>query len=180
VYVTDDEDEDEFLDEILFRIDVSSGNRTIVSDNSIGAEPRFDKLGIGIDVNAFGRVLVSAQTRVLSVDPSSGIRTLVSGEAMGSGPNFNSAVGLAYDPFSQSVLLSDFGAQALFRVHPVTGDRTILSDNLHGLGPSFVGPRGIAVVPLLISEPSSQAIAVCGICSIAFLYALQRKLLMSN
>ena len=40
-----------------------------------------------------------------------------------------------------SLVVIDFGLEAVIRVDPVSGDRTIISDEGTGSGPGFVGPR---------------------------------------
>ncbi|MFV1967442.1 MAG: hypothetical protein ACC628_18590 [Pirellulaceae bacterium] len=173
IFVMDDEGDGETLEDMLFRVDPSTGKRTIVSDNSIGGEPRFDRLGVGIDLDDAGNVLVVSSNQVLAVDPTTGIRTLVSGGPVGSGPSFDSAFGLDYDPFSGRILIADASGSVL-SVDPATGDRVVLSGSGVGDGPNFVAPHAVAVVPFLIAEPSSTILALCGLCgAVLLIYRLQ-------
>ena len=57
-----------------------------------------------------------------------------------------------------TILLTDFGTNAVFEIDPATGNRTILSGDGRGAGPSLVAPAGIAVLPngeLLVSAAGS-------------------------
>jgi len=63
---------------------------------------------------------------------------------IGSGPGFLSPFGIAVEA-DGSLVVVDFGLDAVLRVDQVSGDRTIISDASIGSGPGFVGPVGIAV-----------------------------------
>jgi len=63
---------------------------------------------------------------------------------IGSGPGFLSPFGIAVEA-DGSLVVVDFGLDAVVRVDPVSGDRTIISNASIGSGPGFVGPVGVAV-----------------------------------
>ena len=63
---------------------------------------------------------------------------------IGSGPGFLSPFGITVEA-DGSLVVVDFGLDAVVRVDQVSGDRTIISDASIGSGPDFVAPVGIAV-----------------------------------
>jgi len=150
----------------LFRVNSSTGVRTIVSDFGNGALGTTGVRPSGITIDASGNILVtdpSAGTASYSacsssgcgalfrVDPSTGVRTVVSdfGNAA-QGPLGIIPQGLAIDA-SGNILVIDEGAGtlfagALFRVNPSTGLRTVVSD----FGNSILGPTGLDPTALFI------------------------------
>ena len=71
----------------VIRVDPVSGDRTILSDASIGSGPGFVS-PFGIAVEADGGLVVRdfGLDAVVRVDPVSGDRTLISDPSIGSGP----------------------------------------------------------------------------------------------
>jgi len=65
-------------------------------------------------------------------------------DSIGSGPGFVTPRGIAVEA-DDSLVVVDFGLNAVVRVDQVSGDRTIISDASIGSGPGFVAPRGIVV-----------------------------------
>jgi len=65
-------------------------------------------------------------------------------DSIGSGPGFVTPFGIAVEA-DGSLVVADFGLDAVVRVDPVSGDRTIISDDSIGSGPGFEAPFGIAV-----------------------------------
>ncbi len=150
----------------LFRVNSSTGVRTIVSDFGNAALGTTGVRPSGITIDASGNVLVidpSAGTASYSacsssgcgalfrVDPFAGVRTVVSdfGNAA-QGPLGVIPEGVAIDA-SSNIMVIDEGAGtlfggALFRVNPSTGLRTIVSD----FGNSILGPTGLDPVALFI------------------------------
>ena len=122
-------------DGVLFRVNPTTGSRTVLSDfgdtnqGSLGAFP------FGLALDALGDILVidsSAGTNgdgaLFRVNPTTGNRTLVSDFGDNAqGPLGSSPNGVALDA-SGSILVTDNSVDALFRVNSATGNRTILSD----------------------------------------------------
>jgi cysteine-rich repeat protein/uncharacterized repeat protein (TIGR03803 family) len=146
---------------LLFRVNLATGARTILSDFSqIAQGPRAADPS-DVEVEANGSLLVVESTLGITVnqgllfrvDPVSGVRTVLSdfGNAA-QGPLGRHPFGVAVEP-SGSVLVVDNVAGTnnrgtLFRVDPTTGMRTVLSDfGLPGSGPIGAEPVGVTMYP---------------------------------
>jgi hypothetical protein len=80
----------------LFKIDPTTGDRSILSGQGVGSGPGMDGANdIGL-APALNRIFVSAGTAhsIIEVDRSSGNRTLVTGPGRGRGPTLEHPVGL--------------------------------------------------------------------------------------
>ena len=139
----------------LFRINLSNGNRTLVSDfgnagqGSLGSDP------VGLAIESSGNVLVTdfdigPLGILFRVDPATGTRTIVSdfGSA-GQGSLGEDPIGVAIDA-SGNALVTDFDAGtgdagALFSVNPSTGARTLVSDFGDGQAPAGAEPNYLAI-----------------------------------
>ncbi|HVU87161.1 MAG TPA: PEP-CTERM sorting domain-containing protein [Pirellulales bacterium] len=124
----------------LLEIDPATGNRTVISDNSIGTGPSLyynyvSDIGIDfpaipyISYQADGSLLVtvaspnsSTGSALLRVDPATGDRTLVSDELANSGPP---VYYVAARDFGNSILVG--GPQGTALIDPATGNRTAFS-----------------------------------------------------
>jgi uncharacterized repeat protein (TIGR01451 family) len=132
----------------LFRVDPTTGNRTLLSDFGNPAQGATGSAPSYVDVDASGNILVTdhffavREGLLFSVDPTTGVRTILSdfgdpaqGE-LGENPN-----GVAADVGNILVIDNDAGTDsrgALFNVDPATGARTIGSD----FGDRTQGARG--------------------------------------
>jgi hypothetical protein len=127
----------------VIAIDLSSGDRTILSDGATGSGPQLQNSdGIAVDGT---RALVTDGNlaAILAVDLSSGDRTILSDAATGTGPNLAAPFAIIVDGVRALVL--DSSLQAIVAVDLATGDRTILSDPATGTGPFFQISGGIAL-----------------------------------
>jgi hypothetical protein len=63
---------------VLFRVDSTNGNRTIMSGNGVGTGPTFEA-PLGLAVQGTGSIAVgdAGLERVLQVDPNTGNRTVL-------------------------------------------------------------------------------------------------------
>lgn len=135
----------------LVRIDPVTGDRTIISDDSLGSGPSFS-YPTDIDMAPNGDLLVINQNDnrfLLRVDPATGNRTVVSGNGFsgpGAGPNFSVPYGISQ--LGNQILVS-YSLQLVGRlgsVDPASGNRTILSGyGSPGAGPVLKAPVGLAV-----------------------------------
>lgn len=148
----------------VFRVDPSTGQRTMLSDfgdssqGPLGLDPSW------IHVDTAGNVLVSEANAptfsgsLVSVDPSTGQRTILSDFGdIGQGPLGGDPEGLHTDT-SGKVLVVDLNAGtaiqgALFSVDPTNGQRTTISD----FGNAAQGPMGLSPIGLDI-DPSGIAV----------------------
>jgi hypothetical protein len=107
----------------LFHVDVATGDRTLVSDGTIGAGPEFNSsCSLALDPLGTG-YLVTGVRNVLAVDPATGDRTEISGANRGEGIRLTIIEfgGLLTD---QSMLVIDPFLQNTILVDLATGDRT--------------------------------------------------------
>jgi hypothetical protein len=119
----------DFLSPAIFRVDLLSGDRSILSDANHGDGPNFT-LPTGIAVDRDGTLIVTNAgletgkgAAVMAVDPVTGDRKIISDEQRGSGPSlFNPELGIV-GPMG-NVALRDFGA--VWAVDKATGDRSVL------------------------------------------------------
>jgi hypothetical protein len=158
----------------LVLIDPTTGNRSILSDNSHGAGMPFSQ-PVGVSVTANGDLLVTdmgagngpmpvddvtsqpppTPARVYLVDPSTGNRTVLSQDSMtgittpyaaiGSGPMFNGPA--VARQVGDQILVTDgqLGAARLMTIDPNTGNRAFVSGGGVGIGPGLFSPGGIQV-----------------------------------
>ncbi|MFV1967541.1 MAG: hypothetical protein ACC628_19100 [Pirellulaceae bacterium] len=162
IFAVDDGSSGEEGPELLFHVNPTTGDRTIVSGMSVGDGPRLSSPEEAV-VDANGNLLVISDifslvsdAAVLRVDPSSGDREIFTGAPVGDGPLFDDLDDIAID-LNGNVVLVDFDRNAIFRVDAMTGDRTILSDSSVGSGPEFVHLRSLAIVP--VPEPGTLTFA---------------------
>lgn len=143
------------------KIDLSTGDRSLISGMGAGSGPEFTRLGGGHFVSDSKLIVPDSQGLIFEVDLTSGHRSILSGGMHGSGPAFAIpsdltvlangdiyAIDALYD-FSNLVL-----EERLFKVDPVTGIRTIVSVIPW---PDRLGERIITEgdSSLLISSPGS-------------------------
>jgi outer membrane protein assembly factor BamB len=111
----------------VFRVNPSTGERTIITDPSMGSGPSLSNFR-RLAVTASGALVVPdiALNAVLRVDPTTGERRLISGNSVGRGPAFGGPHGIAVQA-DGTLVVTDFLLNAIIRVDPVTGDRVIVS-----------------------------------------------------
>ena len=142
----------------LFRVNPTTGNRTVLSDfgNSAQGTLGFDPYGVVVD--ASGNILVidldagtNGRGALFRVNPSTGSRTVISdfgNNAQGTLGNNPTGVALGS---SGTILVIDQTAGtsfsgALFGVNPSNGNRTMISDfGNSAQGPLGLNPTGVAL-----------------------------------
>jgi hypothetical protein len=128
----------------LLKVDLNTGNRTIVSDLDTGTGPGFGiPIAIALDVEN-NRVLVandSLDPSVLAVDLATGDRSILSENlSVGQGADFGSPQSLVVHSASDSALVVDSELAALLAVDFATGNRIVISDSDTGTGTNFSSP----------------------------------------
>ncbi len=128
----------------LFRIDPSTGDRTLIT-NRIGGVPRQiardDEGNLLLTLSEPSLPIVlrfEIRTGDLFIVSSSGSPIDPDVPVIGSGPVFLGPVGLVRETSGQ-LLVGDQPSATVFRVDPASGDRTIVSGPSRGDGPSFTG-----------------------------------------
>ena len=141
----------------LFRVDATSGVRSLVSDFGNAAQGPQGASPQGLALEAGGTVLVidfdagtGANGALFRVDAASGVRSLVSdfGNAA-QGPLGEDPIGVALEA-GGAVLVIDIDAEtgfgALFRVDAASGVRSLVSDFGNAVqGPQGANPIGLAL-----------------------------------
>lgn len=150
----------------LIRIDPATGDRAIISSDTVGTGP-WATLGTALAREPDGNLLVSDADApaLLRVNPATGVRTTVSSDSVGSGPTIVTIGGLLVD-VDGSILMTDAGDTPaggdpdgrVLRVDPASGDRTTVTSNSAPAGdPELAFPYGLAIVPSPAVPPPSYA-----------------------
>lgn len=143
------DEETQIPEQRLLTVDLSSGDRSILSDASIGAGPDLivDR-GSAYDA-ANNRLFISSDDVVMQVDASSGDRSIIASAAIGSGINLVSAQDIVIDSDNNRLLINDRGLDAIVAVDISNGDRSLISGDTGGLargnGPLFSENFGLLV-----------------------------------
>ncbi len=121
--------DDAGVDSGIFAVDLSTGDRTVISDSSTGSGTNFfNPQDIVLDSNN-NRVLVTDITldAIVAVDLSTGNRAVISNDSTGSGMNFNTPRSIVLDSNNNRALVADSGLNVVFVVDLATGERAIAS-----------------------------------------------------
>jgi hypothetical protein len=160
----------------LFRVDLATGVRTLVSDFGDNSQGPRGHSPTNVALGGLGQILVTdhragtmageddGRGALFQVDPATGVRTIVSDFGnIAQGPLGSEPLGVALEA-SDQLLVADGTANvgpspiilgALFRVDPTTGVRTVVSDFGDGSqGPLGHTPTGVAI------EASNQILAL--------------------
>lgn len=144
---------DEFLNAI-FQVDIATGNRTIISDDSNGTGPSLAS-PVRIIIASGNSLLVADSNNsvnsngsIIDVDPTNGNRTIISDETTGSGDILYSMKDMVLDSVNNRVIVTDgssTSSHGLYAVSTINGARTLISDNSNGAGQDFYdfGPSNI-------------------------------------
>ncbi len=140
----------------IFKVDPSTGDRTIVSGFGVGSGPSFSD-PFAVAITPGGDILVSdvLGDSIFRIDPNTGDRTRISGPGVGAGPAFFGPLGIAISP-DNSLIVTTYATHAsvmgdpigdVYRVDMTTGDRTTLSSSFLGIGtgPELESPDGVAI-----------------------------------
>jgi hypothetical protein len=128
-------------DGILFSVDPNNGNRTTLSNSSVGTGAQLGNPQ-DVELNADGKPIVvefgntANPYGLISIDQASGNRTLISSNALGTGPAISEPGGIVIDSNGKHFVTGGVssGAAVVFTVDPATGDRIVVSGNSVGSG----------------------------------------------
>lgn len=152
----------------LFVVNLSTGNRTLVSDNSKGTGPALRAV-TDVIVDKDNNRLIAINGRItdefiFTVDLATGNRTILSGADVGEGIAFGIPTKLTLDAANNRVLVTDFSAKAVIAVDLTTGNRTEFSGPNTGTGPTLINPNGIVLtennIALIIDAGVKQLFAL--------------------
>ena len=145
----------------LVVVDPTTGNRTILSDNSTGTGPDFTN-PTGVAIEPDGDVIVSnlGSSTIFRVDPATGDRTIVSSSAVGSGPAFSTPYDLV--EANGTIFVSNGTGGNVLAVDPVTGNRSVFSGQSVGTGKQFFEPIGVTMQGqnLVVADYANQLFQV--------------------
>ncbi len=141
----------------VFLVDPTTGDRTVVSQDSLTAtppDPSYPAIGIGPPIGEptvarqLGNVyLLPAEdgllnnVRLMGINPQTGNRTLISGVGRGAGAFMTFPGGIAAS--GNTAIVAD-ASKGLFAINLTTGDRAILSGAGQGAGAHFIGGWDVA------------------------------------
>jgi outer membrane protein assembly factor BamB len=151
----------------VWRVDATTGDRTLVSSAANGIGPALGNL-FDLVVAPDGMLLVASagglggSPAIFSIDPVTGDRIVVSSSALaiGTGPVFSRPQSVVVKA-DGNLVVADGATGSLFLVDPSTGNRLDLSSSAMGTGPAFVEPLGLAIFP--IPEPSTALLMGLGL-----------------
>ncbi|MDJ0848630.1 MAG: hypothetical protein QNK04_09655 [Myxococcota bacterium] len=162
----------------VYRVDVATGNRTLVSAaNIMGEGSLFTSPGdFFLALDESFRVSSRQERSLVAVDPLTGDRATVSGcpnvgcqSPIGSGPVLFNWRGVRREADNKIIQVqSDVDGEVLMRIDS-GGNRVELSGPLDGSGPFFEAPDWIDIVPpgVLVADPNDGWITVRMIRSLA-------------
>ncbi len=142
----------------LLAIDVTTGDRTVISDNSDAGPPFQVTRSLVVDPDT-GTIFAYEQNResLYTVDRTTGERTVVSSAAgstdgeVGTGVALEGTRNIVFDPASGNLFMTNTELNAILAIDPETGDRSIFSDpepesgDPVGAGSSFYYPFEMAL-----------------------------------
>ena len=138
---------------LVLAIDLTTGNRTVVTGNGTGSGVALQSAGDATFDPATGRyyLLDPTAATLVEVDVATGARSTVSGAGVGAGPALpvNTLIRIAPDFGAGRVLVAT--NVELFAVSVGSGDRTLLSGPSLGTGPS------LACVGLAVDAATNRA-----------------------
>jgi hypothetical protein len=158
----------------LFRVDPTSGMRTLLSDFTDGTQGPDGENPEDVTLDAAGSILITDQFAgvgnkgvLFRVDPATGNRITLSafGDAA-QGPTGQDVEGVAVRETGDLLVIDDLagmnGGGTLFTVNPANGMRTVLSDfGLPGQGPVGAEPVDVTVFRVNAPPPASPNDFLC-------------------
>lgn len=143
--------------QMIMRIDLDTGARTILSRQFPGSGPRLQSPAAVALAPSGQHVLVTdvGQSALLTIDMATGERSVLSSSNVGGGPALQSGFSLDVDASANQAFI--ISGQSLIAVDLATGDRTTISSANRGSGLAFQCPRELVVNPendtLVVADP---------------------------
>lgn len=135
----------------LLEVDLSNGNRQVISDSSTGTGPAFaDPRGVALYADNTRALVVegfNGLVALLEVDLGNGNRRVISDATTGTGAALVAPERIAIDNAKNRALLVDRnGSGVLLSVDLSNGNRSLIAEpNASGTGPRFRAPRAITL-----------------------------------
>lgn len=100
----------------LFKVDLETGDRTAISNSSIGTGPNFSgSIGLAVD-SSEKYAYVTKVGSILKVDLTNGNRTILSDNSNGSGPNLAYSYDVAINSNDTKLFVADSTMNAIFSI----------------------------------------------------------------
>ncbi|HEY1598881.1 MAG TPA: PEP-CTERM sorting domain-containing protein [Pirellulales bacterium] len=150
----------------LVIVDPTTGDRTVLSDNTTGAGPNFASPE-GVAIEPDGDLLVADRNggpggaaSIFRVDPLTGNRSIISSNGIGTGQSLGEPFGII--EVGGTIFVANGNAADLLSIDPTTGNRTLFSGGAVGTGHQFFFPVGITALgnSLFVSDMSNLAFQV--------------------
>lgn len=112
----------------LVAVDLSSGNRTILSDATTGTgNPFREPTGVALDVSNNRAIVLDLADRLFAVDLDTGNRTVISDNAVGTGIRLDLPSAITLDSANNRVFVINYVVKAVVAIDLASGDRSIVS-----------------------------------------------------
>ncbi len=118
----------------LFEIDLATGNRTLINNNSRAAE--------GVTLYPAGNqalIAGSVYSSIFAIDLATGERTTVASDSVGIGEPLGWPYDIAANATNDQYVVASQRPNALFSLDPATGDRTVIASDSVGSGSGGLG-----------------------------------------
>ncbi|WP_444940768.1 Ig-like domain-containing protein [Microbulbifer sp. ZKSA004] len=121
----------------IFRVNIASGDRTIISGDSVGSGESAFPSDLIVDLDS-DQIYVTGGENVLQVDIETGNRSVVTSGTKGEGLQLDYAAAIGRGADSDHLVVSGRAVDpVIMSVEISTGDRSIVSSNKVGMGPSY-------------------------------------------
>ena len=148
----------EELSDGVLRVDLSSGDRQVVTSSGLPAPWNYPVVGDGPPLQYPNDVVFDAAHGRLFViegeyaDPlmevaANGNRTLIRNASLGTGINFRGPSGIKYDANRRSLLAADYVADLVVEIDVPSGNRTLIQGPAGGRGSIYEDPFDVAFNP---------------------------------
>lgn len=147
----------------ILKVNRSSGNRTILTDNSTitnltSTVPSLISPGSLAQDSSNNRLLIvdSGLSAIMAIDLVNGERSIFSNSLTGNGPAFQSPEYIILDSSNDRALVTDSALDAVLAVDLANGNRSIVTDN----SVSFTGPAIDNLTGITLDTPNNRIIVV--------------------
>jgi hypothetical protein len=140
-------DREDDLPDALFVQNLTTGQRTVISDDGIGTGEDLIEVETMVLDAAHDRIVLfdDAHRAIMAVDLDSGDRVVLADQFTGTGPVPAFIARLALTADGNRAYFINSAQRALLSVDLATGNRTVVSNDTTGTGPAFTNPGLVAL-----------------------------------
>ncbi|WP_039914781.1 Ig-like domain-containing protein [Cellvibrio mixtus] len=128
--------------EMLFKIDLATGNRKVISDLSIYDGERTAALAIDEEHN---RAFVAFGLTIGVIDLTTGKHEIIANQSIGIGPIIFGVADMVYDNVNDRLLVASSAQELVVSIDLKTNKRSILFDGTTGSGPALMPMASLAL-----------------------------------